>query len=80
MNHDLRHCDDPGCCTGVLVGTCHRCKQESVFCNDECPGVESAPMVQTVLPSTWQITVRIIGFELTADGVRRAVLTNETDK
>jgi hypothetical protein len=38
--HDLRHCDDPGCCVGVLIGKCRRCGQ--IVGNDsECGGPRS---------------------------------------
>lgn len=25
QTHELRHCDDPSCCVGVLWGRCSRC-------------------------------------------------------
>lgn len=25
QTHDLRHCDDPGCTVGTLIGRCYRC-------------------------------------------------------
>ena len=39
QTHDLRHCDDPGCCVGVLIGRCHRCKF-IVSVGTECPATE----------------------------------------
>ena len=39
QTHDLRHCDDPGCCVGVLQGRCHRCGF-LVTVGTECPASE----------------------------------------
>jgi hypothetical protein len=36
QTHDLRHCDDPTCCTGVLMGRCRRCGFV-VTVGTECP-------------------------------------------
>lgn len=37
LTHDLRHCNDPGCCTGTLIGLCRRCGQR-VTSGTVCPG------------------------------------------
>jgi hypothetical protein len=37
LTHDLRHCDDPGCCTGTIMGRCRRCG-EVVTVGTVCPG------------------------------------------
>lgn len=37
QTHDLRHCDDPGCCRGVIIGTCRRCGLVSTV-GTECMG------------------------------------------
>jgi hypothetical protein len=37
QTHDLHHCDDPGCLTGVLIGICRRCKQLAAV-GTECVG------------------------------------------
>ncbi len=39
QTHDLRHCDDPGCCTGTLIGKCQRCGF-IVTVGTECPATK----------------------------------------
>ena len=36
--HDLRHCDNPECCVGVVIGKCLRCGLV-VPVGTECLGV-----------------------------------------
>jgi hypothetical protein len=38
MKHDLRHCDDPDCTTGRIMGKCQVCGQEPVTSDAECFG------------------------------------------
>lgn len=39
QTHDLRHCDDPGCCTGTMRGRCRRCGF-LVSVGTECPATK----------------------------------------
>ena len=41
LTHDLRHCNDPGCCKGTIIGECRRCGQR-VHRGTECPGWSDA--------------------------------------
>ena len=41
LMHDLRHCDDPGCCKGVIIGRCRRCGF-TVRSGTECPAAKDA--------------------------------------